>query len=427
MKIFPLERFGLIAIALLIGCGSPSPGEIEADSGTETDSDSESDTWPEYEATGVDILFVVDNSGSMQEEQEILATALFPLINAMVDPLPEWPLSPIDSLRVVVVSSDMGIQWGGNPYNIGDGWPGDTPQGCGSVGDNGEFQTYSSGKTIDIQNDVIPCAADGTQCPTGWTCSATEVDDVGSCQAPSGDGTNQTCPGMAAIWAETPIGPADDPIPNDEIAFQVACLSSLGTSGCGWEQQLQASAVALAKPSQADFLRDDSLLVVFIVSRDVECSIESNELFMVPEIQNLADGETMLACGMYPEYLYDPEHFFSTYLELKGGNPNGVLFAAIVGVPVDDACQGTGDEIGECLDHPDMQLVPMLHNDHWCFELACERFESDMPVVTARPGTAFVELAQMFGSRGYVYSLCNEDLIPAMNDIAQMIANELND
>ena len=131
---------------------------------------------------GVDILVVVDNSRSMAEEQEILATAFFPLVNSLINPLPDWQLPSADDVRVAIVTTDMGLSWGGNPYEEGDGWPGTNP--CTATGDNGLFQTYDSGTTIDIEHNVIPCDSSNTQCPTGWTCSATEPVEIGTCQAP---------------------------------------------------------------------------------------------------------------------------------------------------------------------------------------------------------------------------------------------------
>ena len=92
---------------------------------------------------GVDMLVVVDNSISMAEEQEILATAFFPLVNSLVNPLPGWSWPSVDDVRIAIVTSDMGLSWGGNPYEEGDGWPGTNP--CSASGDNGVFQTYASG------------------------------------------------------------------------------------------------------------------------------------------------------------------------------------------------------------------------------------------------------------------------------------------
>jgi hypothetical protein len=365
--------------------------------------------------SGVDVLVVVDNSGSMKEEQEILATSIFPLVNALTDPLPGWPHDAIDDMRVAVVSSDMGMQWGGNPYEYGDGWPGDIPTGCGAVGDNGYFETYGSGKTISLQHDAIPCSEGAAQCPTDWICLISDG-DVGTCQAPGEDGTNQPCPEMGSTWAETP---------DDELAFQVACLSALGTNGCGFEQQLQAAAVALHREDQQDFVREGALLVVIEVSDEEDCSIESQQLFAVDEIQNLADGRVNIACGNHPEYLYEASHFAERLLAAKDDQPGSVVFAAIAGVPIDDACEGSGDQISECLDHPDMELDVIQENDAYFFEPACTRWVGDEAVTKARPGRRFVELVQMFGDSGYAASICNEDWRPAAEDIASMIASRL--
>jgi hypothetical protein len=358
----------------------------DTDTDSDTDTDADTDTHPDYPATGVDILIVVDNSGSMQEEQWILADHVYDLAEGLA--------AAIDSVRVAVVSSDMGLSWGGNPYENGDGWPGDTPQGCGSVGDNGEFQTYSSGKTITLDDEVFEC------------------------------------PGFAATWTETPIG--DPPQPNPDLAGQVACLTSLGTLGCGWEQQLQAAAVAVEREDQAAFHHEDHLLAVIVVSDEDDCSIQSNGLFAEDEIQNLANGMVNIACGNHPQHLYGPKGFADTYAAPKGGNPNALLFAAIVGVPAGDgdelsACEGRGHEIESCLNHVDMELTVVQENDAYFFKPACERYEATELVTKARPGRRFVGLAEEKQENAFVYSICRADWTGAMDGIAQMIDDELAD
>jgi len=418
----------LVALALLACDRLTEIDDFEGDGGTDTDSDTDTESeYPEYPADAVDVLIIVDNSGSMREEQDLLATHAFTVLGALTDPLPSWGLQPIDDIRVAVVSSDMGIQWGGHPYDEddfedGEGWPGSVPEGCWSPGDWGEFQVYPEGKTVDIESGVIPCGESGTQCPGGWECGDL-VDGVGTCQAPGGDGTGWECPDLGLAWAETPI----ESTPNPDLAGQVACLTNLGTSGCGFEQQLQAGAIALEREDQSDFVRDGALLVVVVVTDEEDCSIESKDFFGVDEVQNLADGRVNISCGNHPEYLYDPAHFKQRFAAVKGGNPNGVLFAAVIGVPVDEACQGRGDQIGGCLDHPDMELEVVLENAAYFFKPACERYDGDQQLTKARPGRRFVELAQDFGENGYVFSICNEDWSPAMRGIAEIISNELTD
>jgi hypothetical protein len=61
----------------------------------------------------------------------------------------------------------------------------------------------------------------------------------------------------------------------------------------------------------------------------------------------------------------------------------------------------------------------------WFFAPACERFQGEELVTRARPGRRFVELAQEFENLGYVYSICNEDWSPAVEDLSKLIAENL--
>jgi hypothetical protein len=408
-----------------VGPGYGADGDADSDGDTDTDADSDSDIpWESlYEA--VDILVVVDTSYSMIEEHVILSTASFTLINGLIHPLPTSNLpGGLDDLRVAVVSADMGLSWGGNPYVFGDGWPGgDPPPNCDDLGDNGGFKSYSEQKTIGVKDGQIPCDASDVQCPPGWQCEDFDDDDVGRC---STSGSQQVdCPAIAGDYAQTPL-PSD--VPNPEMAVQVACLTSLGTSGCGFEQPLQSMAVGLAKPAQAEFVRPEAMLAVIVVSDEDDCSIATNELFAVPEIQNTSAHQNNLACGSYPEHLYTPQSYREALVDgIKDGNDDAVLFAAIAGVPPVAECEGRGDEIDECLDHEAMQLVPEQIDGTWFWVPTCTREEDDVEVTRAWPGRRFVELAQQFGARGYVYSICNADWSPAMSELAAMIPLKSDD
>jgi hypothetical protein len=382
--------------------------------------------WRSNSWHGVDIAVVVDNSGSMAEEQAILSTAFFPLVNSLTNPLPGWGYPAADDVRIAVISSDMGLQWGGNPYEPGDGWPDDAIP-CSPAGDDGQFQTYGPGQTIDIQHAAIPCDASAAQCPTGWSCSATAPDEVGTCQAPDGVGDDQQCPELThpwseiATWAETAYWEE-----NSELAFQVACLSSLGTDGCGFEQQLQAAAKGLHRDDQEIFVRVDALLAVLVVSDEEDCSLEDGpSLFASPEIQDYGAGRVNIACGENQEALYEMEDFRQAFVAAKGGDEDAVVFAAIVGVPPGSECEGTGDELEGCLDNEYMYNLPVVEDGNWFYRPACTREEGGEEVTRARPGRRYVELAQQFRSMGYVYSICNADWSPAMAEVAELIASQM--
>jgi hypothetical protein len=136
----------------------------------------------------IDLLFVVDNSGSMREEQASLQREFPRLIKVLTtgqrDPKPSFP--PAEDLHLGVISTDMGM--------VGvQGIP-----GCEGLGDDG------------IMNN-IPGAS------------------VAGCQA--------TYPRFL-----TYVAGVHDP---DQTANDLSCIAALGTDGCGFEQQLEATLKAL--------------------------------------------------------------------------------------------------------------------------------------------------------------------------------------
>jgi hypothetical protein len=369
----------------------------------------------------VDIVILVDNSGSMLEEQQILATQFFNLVNALVDPARPPECRALDNVRIGVITSDMGLQSGesGNlpvPAPVG-------VQSCPGLGDDAAFQVYPGGSAIDIQPGVISCNDRATQCPQGWTCENIAADGVGGCQPPGGgDGLGQSCPAMTGTWTETRASAK-----NQDFAFQTACLADAGTDGCGFEQQLKALTVASARAP--GFLRENALLALIVISDEEDCSLEDIAIFGAPEFGTV-DGN--LACGRNAQYLYSSQDYRDQILALKGGREDKVVFAGIVGVPLGTQCEGFGNAIPDCLSHDRMQLTVVAETTSSgitgnYFAPACERYvpadstDLEDQVTKARPGRRYVELAQAFGDMGYVSSICNEDWTAVMEEIAKLI------
>jgi hypothetical protein len=373
-----------------------------------------------------DILFVVDNSGSMGQEQAILATGVFTMLNSLTDPLPGWPYPAADDVRVAVVSSDMGLQWGDPSQPPPDGVQ---VSGCNELGDNGSFLrgAYETSGAISIQNNAIPCSTD-TQCPTGFTCDGKDDSGIGACHR-DGSASPVACPALDADHATTSPD-AKDPL----LAFETACLTMLGTDGCGFEQQLRATTSGLAQ--NPDFLREDALLAIVVVSDEEDCSLATKGVFDSPEFNDSARMNT--ACGEHPEALFTAGDMKDKIVQAKDGKQGAVVFSAIVGVPydpkepgADGVCQGSGNAITGCLDAEDMQ--PVLVDEITIsggpvkeYRPACTRGPADAPVTKARPGRRFVELAQEFGGQGYVYSICNADWSPVMKDTARLVAESVS-
>jgi hypothetical protein len=410
--------------------GSDTDSDADSDSDTDSDSDADSDSDSDSDTSepaqtcgefdGVDLLVVVDNSSSMEEEQQILATSFYTLINALINPVddPQWDADPVENVRVAVVSSDLGLQWGESGSL--EGAPSDVPTCLDVDGDDGAFLGISA-QSIDIESGSIKCDQDAGQCPTDeWDCQG------GLCMAPEGDG-NTICPSLAGAWAETS---KDDENPN--LATQASCLAQTGSKGCGVEQQLEASVQALSRFDQMEFILESHVLAVLVVSDEEDCSIEDKGLFSTPEWQPNVDGSLFNTVCNLPSsneenFLFDTARYKEKLVGLKD-NQEGVFFAAIVGVPVgaQEGCEGIGDTLGGCLDHEKMQLEVQVFETsggepYKHFAPACTRSEGEIEVTSARPGRRFVKVAKDFEKRGFVYSICNADWSEAMREIAAMI------
>jgi len=276
----------------------------------------------------------------------------------------------------------------------------------------------------------VHCDVGAAQCPPGWTCQDVGTDGVGVCH--TGGDAVLGCPTQAAPWFETS---PEDPDPN--LPARIACLSVLGTGGCGFEQQLASAATALQRDDQSDFAREGALLALLLVSDEEDCSMEDGEeLFGEDEIQIQEEKKVNLACGNHTDLLLPPSFFYDALVGAK--SPGAVFFAAIVGVPYGDQsgaaeCQGFGDALGDCLNQDEMQLVEeqpgaddIPQDFTWFFRPACTRDVGEVQITKAYPGRRYVELAtENFGDYSYVYSICNADWSPAFKNIGTKIGQLL--
>ena len=406
-------------------------------SGSDVDTSSNTTNWCDGSGaiphTSADILLVVDNSRSMLEEQHMLATALFTLVNALAAPVDDHH-APISDLRIAVTTTDMGVSWDGQPYE-GDQNTArfDNSQvKCAGLGDNGAFVTEFGENQIRIQEDVIACDSSATQCPPDWLCENRNTDGIGVCTDPNGSG-DVPCPSSPGDLNSSFV---DEDRANKAIA--TACLAgTIGIDGCNYEQQLKAAAAGLTNSGDS-FMRADSLTAIVVVSDEDDCSIGSSQWH---ELEELATVDANVACGRHTDLLNDIATLKTDYEAAKiaaGGTADDLVFAAIGGVPMVDACQGTGDNITDCLNTtmgvngagtvgaPDevKQLITSGFEQTY-FEYACERYVEEVAVTSAFPGTRYVQMVQSFGKKGYMYSICNSDWAPAMENIADVVQDNV--
>lgn len=253
----------------------------------------------------VDLLFVIDDSDSMTEEQVTLVAEIPRLLEVLgtgdfdSDGRTDGPddFRPVASMRAGVVTTDMGS--GEHLLPTCDGGP---------FGDDGVLRT----RGVDFPG-----------CMSAYPRFLTFI--------PGGDAL--------------------------AYATSVACLSLVGTGGCGFEQPLEAALKALSPsaptPSTASgyvppvfysgtsghgdgrnegFLRPGSVLAVILLTDDDDCSVSDAGLF--DGAHPVYTGMLELRCFRYPDALHPVARFVTGLAQLRR-DPERLVVSAIAGVPAD--------------------------------------------------------------------------------------------
>jgi hypothetical protein len=326
--------------------------------------------------TKVDILFVVDNSNSMKQEQEVLTDQIRLMAQELISPSDRGEATPpaVRDLHIGIVSTDLGVQ----------GYPVDTCTAAGVNGDDGLLQNTSELPGCQSEYSAADCG--GGTCP--WLVHSDQHPDNNENDSP--------------IW--------DD----------FRCVATLGTGGCGFEQQLEASRRALdplgnaaSDGPNAGFLRSDSLLAIIYVTDEDDCSTNNPDLFD-PSRTDL--GPLNLRCINHPEQLVDVQEYYDFFVnELRGGDADLVVVGAIVGIPEDDDLWRVGDSVDdlEALQVEDPNNPGQL-----------------MPSCSSTLGIAFppvriVNLAYLFGTNAVLQSICQNDWSAALTAITRKIQDKI--
>ena len=333
----------------------------------------------------LDLLLLVDSSGSMVEEQDALARELPALVRAFAtgdvdgDGAQDFPA--VASLQVGTISPDMGT--GGHEVPT-----------CSEpfLGDDGVL--LGAGNLFDA-----------------------------SCE--------ESYPRVQRFEPGAPGADAE------RFARNVSCVAQLGTDGCGFEQQLEAALKAVtpstsatsfqagtrghADGANAGFVRERAVLALVNVTDENDCSAADPELFDLDSPRFATDPN--LRCSDYPEALHPVSRYAEGFLDAKGGDASRLVFANIAGIPRD--LEGaSGDAI---LADPRME-ERVDPREPFQLEPSCTTLYEEAPPGRASPPRRLVETASALEARGAATvnaSICRASFGDAVGRILARVADRV--
>lgn len=305
-------------------------GDGDGDSDADGDGDGDVDgdvSWPTEGCTAVDILFVVDDSGSMSEEQSNLARNFPEFISRL-----EAYRTPADTqldYRVGVTTSSRENLHVDSSVTYLQGGPRCT-------------ETADCPNAPPVGNHTCECPSRGYEecskvCPGNCYCEppGTTMNVATNCEGE--DGRLIAPSGYTEPWIQGP---------GDHVSTAFSSIAQVGTSGCGLEMPLYAVEHALSSeyrsaPGETNrgFLREDSLLMLIIITDEDDCSSDVNELDQSVTLDINHPLESMTGdngCtdvnGLTTDEQYWPvEHYIDFLDELMGERSHWAL-AVIAGM-----------------------------------------------------------------------------------------------
>jgi hypothetical protein len=376
----------------------------------------------------VDVLFMVDNSPSMDPKQQALATN-FP---AMIKALQGLP-GGMPDLRIGVVSSDMG---------------------AGQTEAGGNCAWLLGNRGILWGND--PTVDPGTQ----YNGYATVKGMPGGC------GMNEGARWIEDIQSLDGIGRDKNYTGNLPDVF--SCLArAVGVNGCGYEHQLQSIKVAL-NPSQATnpqnlgFLRRQAYLAIVIITDEDDCSASPSSALndgvyfprtlgdtaslrcaarghvcngkaipnydpnqgytgTNPFVANFADCDAKDDADHHKLPLIRVRDMIDGVKQVKERPDEQILVSGIIGWPVNVDLSGVQYRIDK-----DPTSLPVEQQKLWDYMPICSipsEESADGNIYKAYGGFRLKNFIEGFGGR--TFSVCARDFTPAMSQIGNALAQKL--
>ena len=239
---------------------------------------------------------------------------------------------------------------------------------------------------------------------------------LSSCTNRGDEGVLRTEPDTSATGCDPAYDPYFAGAAPDAALEWAACMTQIGTAGCGMEMPLESAYQALTRQSEpegpnAGFLREDTTLAVFFLAGEDDCSALDYSLF---DFTDTSLGLLDTRCINHPGYLHPVSRYIEGLASVREGRWP-IVMGLVAGVPPgEDACSGTGDAIAGCLDLEEM--VPSSTLEPGNIDPVCMTATSSYP-----PTPRLVELAVALGRDAFVQSICEESLEPVLDGLAGRI------
>ncbi|HEY5951773.1 MAG TPA: hypothetical protein VIV40_40035 [Kofleriaceae bacterium] len=331
----------------------------------------------------LDLLFVIDDSPSMLDKQTNLKSAFPAFINEL-----NLVEGGLPNVHIGVVTSDLGTK--GALDTTAGPMIGNGPGACTGNGKSGNLQT------------------NGTTLVSGSFISDTK----------NTDGTRTT----------NYAGALTD-------AF--SAIASVGASGCGFEQHIEAAKRALNNnPANAGFLRPNASLAIIVLGDEDDCSLAHSTLLTTDTttlgpLQSFRCTRFGIICdtgGTTPDLMNAPgvkgqchsdaslTYFtriddYGTFFKSLKASANQVLFAAIIGPQLPFEIELRTPAGGGT-------AIPALAH-------SCSYTGANGPEV-ADPAVRIVELAVQF-AHNTVSTVCSMDLSAPLIDVARNVRSLAGD
>jgi hypothetical protein len=324
----------------------------------------------------VDMLFVIDSSGSMSEEQEALAREFPRMVGMLVtgdlneDGRPEF--EPVTDLRVGVITTEL--------------------------------------TTGDIE---LP------------GCSLDTLDGDDGVLRTHGYWWRRECARHYPRFLS--FLPSDGRA--DRFVADFSCVAQVGNEGCGFEQPLEATLKALTPSTSeirfldgtgrgdldnAGFIRDDAVLAVVVVTDEDDCSVADRELYDLESERYPMVGN--LRCFHHPEATTPTERYVEGFRLFKE-DPNDFFFAAITGVPPDLVEDATEIDFDALRADPRMVRRPERTRAGERLAPACD-VEG---IGFAEPALRLVDVVEGLGENATIRSICDESFTEALGGLTSQL------